>query len=141
MYGVKREVKLGYASYRNNGTLALQLYCKPEGEDMEYYRGDPQFEKDPFVETYGVATVNLPESAILPAGSQFIDENNLPGIGKWLKENGIAKPVGAAARSGYCTYQAYAFNVPEKKLAEITAERRKCNTLPPHGRSEGQRMR
>lgn len=123
MFGVRNEVKLEYASYNCNGTLALQLFCKPDAEEAEFYAKDKEFMKNPYQVPYGVATVNLPESELLKANVQFVDENNLPGIGTWLAENGIAKPLDMAARSGYCTYRAYEFNVPEKELARIISAR------------------
>ena len=62
---------------------------------------------------------------------QFVDENNMPGIGRWLQENNIAKPTGVGIKSGYVTYQAYAFNVPKQSLTEVESRRRQLNTLPP----------
>lgn len=56
---------------------------------------------------------------MLKANVQFVDENNLPGIGRWLVEHEIAKPLDIAAQSGYCTYQAYEFKVPEKDLSKV----------------------
>lgn len=123
MFGRSYEVKLEYASYGCNGTLALQLMCKPDPEEMEFYKQDEEFMKNPYQETYGIATVNLPESELLKVNVQFVDENNLPGIGSWLQKNGIASPIDLTARSGYCTYRAYEFNVPEKELANIRDSR------------------
>ena len=123
MFGVQNEVKLEYASYGCNGTLALQLFCKPDAGEAEFYSQDKEFMKNPYQEPYGVVTVNLQESDLLKANVQFVDENNLPGIGAWLEENGIAKPLDIAARSGYCTYQAYEFNVPEEALSRIISSR------------------
>ena len=40
----------------------------------------------------------------------FVDENNLPGIGAWLKKNKIASPLGYKERSGFCQYELYAFH-------------------------------
>ena len=40
----------------------------------------------------------------------FVDENNLPGIGAWLKKNKIASPLGYKERSGFCQYELYSFN-------------------------------
>jgi hypothetical protein len=62
---------------------------------------------------------------------EFVDENNMPGIGRWLQENNIAKPTGVGIKSGYVTYQAYAFNVPKQSLTEVESRRRQLNTLPP----------
>jgi len=129
MFGVKNEVKLEYASYNCNGTMALQLFCKVDPEDLEYYGplGDSQ---DLYQIPYGIATVNLPESELLEPDVQFVDENNLPGIGKWLQKNGIASPDNIIACSGYCSYQAYKFNVPEKAMEKIIAARTERASLP-----------
>ena len=90
----------------------------------------PNDPKKQFCEPFGVITVNLFESGILPYNVQFVDENNLPGIGAWLKKNGIAEPTGVHSRSGYCMYEAYRFNVPEKALKEIVDRRQQLGTAP-----------
>ena len=118
--GGRNEVKLEYASYNCNGTLALQLFSKIDKDEEEFYsRGRDAAHLDLYQIPYGVVTVNLPESEMLKANVQFVDENNLPGIGRWLVEHEIAKPLDIAAQSGYCTYQAYEFKVPEKDLSKV----------------------
>jgi hypothetical protein len=85
------EVKLSFESYRNNGTLAVEMITVPD-EDL-----------------YAVITVNL----CCPFQTDrlaFVDENNLPGIGAWLKRNKIATPLGYKQRSGFCQYELYSFN-------------------------------
>ena len=85
------EVKLSFESYRNNGTLAVEMITVPD-EDL-----------------YAVITVNL----CCPLQTDrlaFVDENNLPGIGAWLKKNKIASPLGYKERSGFCQYELYAFH-------------------------------
>ena len=37
----------------------------------------------------------------------FLDENNLPGIGKWIEENGLGVNMGYLAASGFCRYPLY----------------------------------
>ena len=91
------EVMCSLASYTNNGTLALQLFNKPDLPDGYPLPDDP---KKLFCEPFGVVTVNLFESRLLPYNVQFVDENNLPGIGAWLRQNGIAQPTGLHAPSG-----------------------------------------
>lgn len=59
-------------------------------------------------ETYGVATVNL-KSCLQSSSLAFVDENNLPGIGQWLTENGVAQPMNYYERSGFCMYPLYTF--------------------------------
>ena len=54
----------------------------------------------PDEDLYAVITVNL----CCPLQTDrlaFVDENNLPGIGAWLKRNKIATPLGYKQRSGY----------------------------------------
>ena len=85
------EVKLSFESYRNNGTLAVEMITVPD-EDL-----------------YAVITVTL----CCPLQTDrlaFVDENNLPGIGAWLKRNKIATPLGYKQRSGFCQYELYSFN-------------------------------
>lgn len=118
-YGRTYEVKLDWEAYRNNGTLALQLNNKPAEEDMQYYAEEISQTNNPYVEPYGVVTVNLPESEHLPNDTQFVDVNNLPGVEKWLVENNIAKPAGIIARSGYCAYPAFKFNAPKEALQKV----------------------
>lgn len=125
MFGEKHEIKIEYGSYNCNGTLALQMFGKLDPEEMTLYGNAKNM--DPYQSPYGIATVNLPESEALPVNVQFVDENNLPGIGKWLQEKGIAEPVGFAAQSGYCTYQAYKFNAPQKELEKIQRLREEMN--------------
>ncbi len=87
------EVSLSFETYRNNGTLAVEMNTVPDEEP------------------YAVITVNL----CCPLQSDklaFVDENNLPGIGAWLKENNIASPLGYKQRSGFCLYELYSFNRP-----------------------------
>ena len=85
------EVKLSFESYRNNGTLAVEMVTVPDEEP------------------YAVITVNL--CCPLPTDRlAFVDENNLPGIGAWLKRNKIATPLGYKQRSGFCQYELYSFN-------------------------------
>ena len=120
------EVKCSVETYSENGTLAVPIMCRPELPDdiPEVMMG-----KIPFNELYGVATVNLPQSDELPLNVQYVDENNLPGIGEWLEKNGIATPTERMTRSGWCLYQAYEFNVPEHKLEEILTRRMEINPV------------
>ena len=39
----------------------------------------------------------------------FVDENNMPGIGQWLEDNGLATYTGIDMPSGYCMYPLYEF--------------------------------
>ena len=130
------EVMCSVASYTNNGTLAMQLFNRPELPDGYPLPKDP---KKQFCEPFGVVTVNLFESGYLPYNVQFIDENNLPGIGAWLRQNGIAQPTGLHAASGYCLYEAYRFNINEKDLKEVVDRRQQLGTQPPEQRQTQER--
>ena len=85
------EVSLCFDSYQNNGTLAVLMNTVAEDE------------------LYGVITVNL-GSLLQTDRLAFVDENNLPGIGAWLRKNKIASPLGYKERSGFCQYELYAFH-------------------------------
>ena len=74
------EVSLSFDSYQNNGSLAVLMNTVPDEE------------------LYGVITVNL-GSLLQTDRLAFVDENNLPGIGAWLRKNKIASPLGSAAGS------------------------------------------
>lgn len=130
------EVMCSLASYTNNGTLALQLFNKPDMPERYLPSGDP---KKLFCEPFGVVTVNLFESGLLPYNVQFVDENNLPGIGAWLRQNGIAQPTGYHAASGYCLYEAYRFNFNEKDLKEVMDRRQQLGTQPVEQRNAQER--
>lgn len=119
------EVMCSVASYTNNGTLAIQLFNKPEMPEGFHLPEDPRKQ---FCEPFGVVTVNLFESGMLPYNVQFVDENNLPGIGVWLRQNNIAQPTGMHAASGYCLYEAYRFNLNEKELKEVISRRIELGT-------------
>ena len=75
------EVSLSFDSYQNNGSLAVLMNTVAEDE------------------LYGVITVNL-GSLLQTDRLAFVDENNLPGIGAWLRKNKIASPLGYKERSG-----------------------------------------
>ena len=85
------EVSLSFDSYQNNGSLAVLMNTVPDDE------------------LYGVITVNL-GSFLQTDHLAFVDENNLPGIGAWLRKNKIASPLGYKERSGFCQYELHAFH-------------------------------
>ena len=131
------EVKCRFASYRHNGTLAMELLCRPDFP----IPNDGFNIRDEFCMPYGVATVNLDASGILPINVQFIDENNMPGLGRWLQQNKIAEPTRIHVRSGYVTYQAYAFNAPRESLSEVESRRRELGTLPSQSNNQRQNLK
>lgn len=130
------DVMCSVASYTNNGTLAIQLFNRPDMPEGFSLPDDP---KKQFCEPFGVVTVNLFESGMLPYNVQFVDENNLPGIGAWLKKNGIAEATGYHAASGYCLYEAYRFNLNDKDLKEIMERRQQLGTQPMERRQAQER--
>lgn len=89
------EVVIEYGTYQPGGRLSVSLYGRSDNGS--------------FSDLFDVITVNFVESQLLPARAQFVDVNNHPGIGKWLKENHIAKPLDIYIVSGFCRYPAYVF--------------------------------
>lgn len=88
MYDYKgTKVSLEKTEYRNNGTVALIL--NKEDRDL-----------------YAVAAVNL-NHPLQSDSLAFLDENNLPGIGRWIEENGLGANIGYLASSGFCRYPLY----------------------------------
>ena len=79
-------VSLRTDTYRNNGTLAVVM----EHEDGET----------------DVITTNL-NSPFQSDSMAFLDENNHPGIGKWIQKNGLGLPMGVQEPSGFCKYPLY----------------------------------
>ena len=81
------KVYLQKDEYRNNGTLAVLMY-KEDGD------------------LYGCVTVNL-NHPLQSDNMAFLDENNMPGIGKWLTQRSLGIHMGVNAPSGFCTYPLY----------------------------------
>lgn len=65
-------------------------------------------------EPWSDITVNIPGHSISD-DTAFIDTNNNPWAEEFLVENGIAKPTGLTARSGYCIYPLYKFDMSKFK--------------------------
>lgn len=84
-------VAIKKASYVSNGTLALLFF-----NDRDEYYAD--------------ITVNLGDS-LQSDCTAYLDESNLPGIGKWLEKRKLVKPLHHEAVSGFCTYPLYQINV------------------------------
>ena len=57
-------------------------------------------------ELYGCVSVNL-NHPLQSDSMAFLDENNMPGIGKWLTKNKLGIARGVNARSGFCSYPLY----------------------------------
>ena len=81
------KVYLQKEEYRSNGTLAVDMFT----EDGEFYKN---------------VTVNL-NYPMQSDEMMFLDENNLPGIGKWIRKNKIGINLGAIACSGQNNYPLY----------------------------------
>ena len=81
-----KPVSLRTDTYRNNGTLAVVM----EHEDGET----------------DVITKNL-NSPYQSDSLAFTDENNIPGIGKWIEKKGLGLPMGIQEQSGFCEYPLY----------------------------------
>ena len=81
------KVFLQKEEYRNNGTLAILMF-KEDGE------------------LYGSVTVNL-NHPLQSDSMAFLDENNLPGIGKWLTKKKLGISMGYNACSGFSHYPLY----------------------------------
>jgi len=64
------------------------------------------------VEPYADITVNLPEYKSGP-DCAFVDTNNFSQAEKLIAEYKLGEPTGRYARSGYCTYPEYKFNMDE----------------------------
>ena len=82
-----KQVTLERSSYQNNGTVAL-IMNSLNGEE------------------YAVVTVNL-NHPMQSDSMVFLDENNYPGIGKWIERNHLGRQMGFVAASGFCRYPLY----------------------------------
>ena len=76
-----------------NGNLALELITDEE-------------------EAFATLTVNLVESNMWADGkTAFVDTNNCPFAEDFIAENGLGYYMGYTARSGFCTYPLYRFDL------------------------------
>ena len=64
-------------------------------------------------ELYGDVTVNL-DHPMQSKQLAFLDENNMPRIGKWIEKNGLGSDTGIRASSGFCVYPLYSFSSNKK---------------------------
>lgn len=93
-------VNLVFASYSDNRSLAVQAIDTVDGSLVT------------------TLTVNL-SNGKADRTKQYVDTNNCPWAPTFLAKNGIAKPTGEYAQSGFCTYPLYEFNVPAEAVEEI----------------------
>ncbi len=105
-FGQEETVGVRYSIYPND-SLACLLDC-PQGKHDLFFK-----------EHFAVATVNLDIESTKDFKKQFIDENDLYGIGRYLTDNGIAKSTGIAVLSGLSIYPKYEFNLSEEDLRDI----------------------
>lgn len=94
-YGSIEKIWLQATTYRIDGTLAVQAFCEDNVP-------------------YTIVTVNLSESGAKPLNKNraFVkDYSENKGIGKFLEENGIAKPTGIVVSSGYVDIREYEFDL------------------------------
>ena len=100
------EIAFKLSTYRENGVLALIAY--------EYTSFGCAYE-------YGVVSVNIDDLVFGPTMT-YIDENNHPGMARFLVDNGIAKYVGYVGHSGYCQYPLVNINFDELKKYYISED-------------------
>lgn len=87
------EVTAIATSYYDNKSLAIILY-ETEGP-------------------FATLTVNLDESDDCAKDCAFVDTNNCPWAGTFIRENELGVPTGRYGHSGFCTYPEYKFDLEE----------------------------
>ena len=92
LYGKPYTVYLVKSTYHYGNRLAVCLYTTDD-------------------EPFATLTVNLPEEELTSKDCAFIDTNNCEWLPEFLVENDIAFPTWNFARSGFCVYPEYLFNL------------------------------
>lgn len=95
-WGTEYELSFQRGKYQSNGSLAIQVFSKEEGEE--------------YVEPFCTLTVNL---SVPPVNDRraYIDTNNVPmDLIQLLQDNDICHPTGIMQTSGYCVYPEYEFS-------------------------------
>ena len=87
-YGTEYEIAFERASYMVDGSLAIEVHCREQGDE--------------WWEPYGTLTKNLGGFYFGPR-TAYIDANNLGDLCEFVMEKGWATEIGEG-RSGYCTY-------------------------------------
>lgn len=103
-YGEEYELKLIRSYYLESGSLAI----------IAMRDGEP----------FANVTVNLPYAYIDGDDDAYVDENNLPGITKWLEENDLIRPTNSpfsVSCRGFCTYTRWRFDLSKIPLTEELA--------------------
>lgn len=88
MYGETYEVRLERETYAYDGSLAIELMEKNEGP-------------------FATLSVCIPEYEHTNEKCIFVDTNNCGWAIKFLESNGLGKPTGMYAYSGFCCYPEY----------------------------------
>lgn len=97
-FGNDVAVYISTAEYYN-GNLAVRLWTKDH-------------------EPWATLTVNLPDHLKLDKDMAFVDTNNMPEAEEFIREHKLGTPMGVSARSGYCTYPLYKFNLERLRGAK-----------------------
>lgn len=100
-YGTYNDIAITTDHYRFDGSLAIELVSESEG---------------PFARLTVCLQDDLGLPYFLDEDEAFVDTNNCPWAEEFIKENRLGKPTGRTARSGWCEYPLYKFNL--KKLHE-----------------------
>lgn len=87
-YGKTYKLSLNKLHYSFDNSLAVELVEK---------NGEP----------FAVISVCVPEEQHTNENCIFVDTNNCPWATKFLEDNGLGKPTGVYAMSGWCTYPEY----------------------------------
>lgn len=99
--------------YQMNGSLAITLFDINNNEEFDVITTNVPF---------GISDPNRDDLAL-------VDTNNCRWATKWLEDNKLAVPTGNMARSGYCTYPEYKFDlsktITDEDLKEYYEERSK----------------
>lgn len=98
------DVAIRIQSYVCNGKLAIEM-----GVWDEEIRA---------IEAFGTLTVNLPDFDWIADNEAFLDTNNYPYAENFVRDHKLAVPTGRMARSGYCLYPLYRFDLERLRECE-----------------------
>lgn len=103
----EEEVKLVVANYANNNRLYIGLLSRDED--------DPDF-----FEPFDDLTVNLTVADLKNPNEAFIDNNFSREKIQFIEKNKLGKVIPVTFQSGFCTFQAVAFDI--ERLREFAPE-------------------
>lgn len=92
----------------------MEQYCEPENEKRMFL--ELVCNEYGYFEPWCHVTVNLPEYRLTDENCGFLDTNNAPYIIDFLIENKLGELTGRTARSGFCTYPEFRFDM--QKITE-----------------------